>query len=134
RPGRIYGIEKNPSSFHYLKENIRLNRVQEKVTPILGDCREVNMGKVADRVLMGYLPGTDAFLPAAFGALKPGGGVIHYHDTFRESELWEKPLDILETRGFKAGYSLKKVTHKAVVKEYAPKVYHAVVDAEFVKA
>ncbi len=132
-PGRIYAIEKNPDSFRYLKENIMLNRVHDRVTPIFGDCREVNMGKVADRVIMGYLPGTDSFLPAAFRMLRAGGGVIHYHDNFRESELWEKPLGILESCGFRAGYSLRRVTHKAVVKEYAPKVFHAVVDAEFVK-
>ena len=133
RPERVYAIEKNPESFRYLKENIRLNRVQDKVTPILGDCREIRMGNVADRVMMGYLPDTSEYLPAAFEALKPGGGVIHYHDNYRESELWEKPLDVLERAGFRAGYSLKKVTHKAVVKEYAPRVYHVVVDAGFVK-
>jgi tRNA wybutosine-synthesizing protein 2 len=131
RPGQVYAIEKNPAAFNYLKENTRLNRVQDRVTPILGDCREVRTGDLADRVIMGYLPGTYQYLPAAFGALKPGGGIIHYHDTFAESELWEKPLDILETQAFRAGYALKAVRHRAVVKEYAPGVCHAVVDVEF---
>ncbi len=130
----VYSVEKNPASFRYLSENIRLNRVQTKVKPILGDCRDVRLGSIADRIMMGYLPKTYQFLPAAFAALKPHGGIIHYHDNFHESELWEKPQDILETRAFKAGYTLKRITHKAVVKEHSPRVYHVVIDAEFVKA
>jgi tRNA wybutosine-synthesizing protein 2 len=131
RPGQIYAIEKNPAAFRYLGENIRLNRVQDRVRPILGDCRGVQMGGVADRVIMGYLPRTYRYLPAAFKALKPRGGVIHYHDTFAGSELWEKPLEILEGQAFRAGYSLNAIKHRAVVKEYAPGVSHVVVDAEF---
>jgi tRNA wybutosine-synthesizing protein 2 len=131
RPRRIYAIEKNPAAFRYLRENIRLNRVQDRITPILGDCREVLMGNVADRVLMGYLPGTYQYLPAAFEALRPQGGTIHYHDTFAESELWDKPIGNLEAQAFRQGYALRKVSHKAVVKEYAPGVLHAVIDAEF---
>jgi tRNA wybutosine-synthesizing protein 2 len=133
-PGHVYSIEKNPSSFQYLKENIRLNGVQAVVTPILGDCRKVKLGSIADRVIMGYLPETRHYLPFAFGSLKPGGGTIHYHDNFHESELWEKPIRILETNGFRAGYELKRISRMAKVKEYSPMVYHAVLDAEFVKA
>jgi tRNA wybutosine-synthesizing protein 2 len=131
KPRKVYAIEKNPISFKYLNENIRLNRVQEKITPILGDCRKVKMGDIADRVIMGYLPKTYTFLPAAFEALKPQGGVIHYHDTFSEKELWDKSKEILEAQAFRAGYSLKSITHKSIVKEYAPRVYHVVIDAEF---
>lgn len=131
KPKKVFSIEKNPVSFHYLKENIRLNRVQDSITPILGDCRKVRMGNVADRVIMGYLPRTYLYLPAAFAALKPKGGIIHYHDTFTEKELWERPIEILEAHAFRAGYSLKAITHKSIVKEYAPRVYHVVIDAEF---
>lgn len=131
-PGQIYAVEKNPLAFRYLKENIRLNRVQGRVTPIKGDCREVRIDGAADRVIMGYLPRTYRYLPAAFRALKPRGGTIHYHDTFAENELWEKPIDLLEAKASRAGYALKAVSRKAVVKEYAPGVYHVVVDAGFV--
>jgi tRNA wybutosine-synthesizing protein 2 len=134
RPGKVYSIEKNPVSFGYLKENVRLNRVQETVTPVLGDCMEVNLGKVADRVIMGYLPRTHAFLATAFSFLKPSGGTIHYHDTFRKDELWDKPLRLLESRGLTSGYSMKSASRKSVVKEYAPGVRHIVIDAEFVMA
>ncbi len=131
KPKQIYAIEKNPAAFRYLRENIRLNRVHDRVTPILGDCREVRTGSVADRALMGYLPKTYRYLPSAFEALKPQGGIIHYHDTFAENELFERPLEILESQAFRAGYVFKAIKHKAVVKEYAPGVCHVVIDAEF---
>jgi tRNA wybutosine-synthesizing protein 2 len=133
RPRHVYAIEKNPQAFHYLRENITLNRVQHRVRPILGDCREVRLGGAADRVIMGYLPKTREFLPAAFSALKPSGGVIHYHDTFREGELWEKPIENLESAAFRAGFALERVLHKANVKDYAPGVFHIVIDAQFRK-
>jgi tRNA wybutosine-synthesizing protein 2 len=131
KPARIYCIEKNPASFSYLKQNIRLNKVQGRVTPIMGDCRQVPVGPIADRVLMGYLPKTYEFLPAAFSSLKSLGGVIHYHDTYRESELWDLPIQNLEAAAYRTGFTLKTVKRKAIVKEFAPRVYHVVIDAEF---
>jgi len=128
---RIYSIELNPTAFRFLNENIHLNKSRARITPILGDCRKVLMGDVADRVVMGYLPKTYEYLPVAFEALKPEGGIIHYHDTFHKDELWEKPIDLLDTRGFRAGYILRKIHHKAIVKEFSPNVFHVVVDAEF---
>lgn len=130
KPKKIHAIELNTEAVKYLRENIKLNHVGN-VEVIQGDCRSVELGKVADRVLMGYLPKTYEFLPAAFGFLKPEGGILHYHDTFRKEELWDKPLEILRKAAGEAGYELKSVTHEAVVKQYAPGVEHVVIDAEF---
>ena len=126
---RIYAIELNPASFRYLKENIRLNKVQEKVEPILGDCRKVKLPEKADRIVMGYLPRTHEYLPAAFRLLKPNG-IIHYHDIFRRDELWEKSEAILRERSEKAGFYPIRM-EKRVVKQFSPGIFHVVIDAEF---
>jgi len=128
---KIYSIEKNKTAFSYLKENIRLNRL-ENIVPVYGDFRKVKLPEKADRIVMGYLPNTCKFLPAAFGFLK-NTGVIHYHDIFSKNELWEKPLEILEKTAKENGFKLEKVLEKKIVKDYAPNVYHVVVDAEFRK-
>jgi tRNA wybutosine-synthesizing protein 2 len=132
-PLKIYSIDKNPIAIKYLKENVKLNKIQHKIIPILGDCKIVvkKLGKIADRVIMGYLPKTFKFLPYAFEVLKKEGGMIHYHDIFKEEDLWDKPIKILEDAARKNGYILEKVLHKRIVKSYAPKVYHIVVDAKF---
>jgi len=80
---------------------------------------------------MGYLPGTESFLPAAFGFLKPEGGTIHYHNTYRKKELWDQPVKELEKAAKDAGYKLDKITHKAVVKHFSPGMEHVVIDAHF---
>ncbi len=133
KPAKVFAIDKNPVAIEYLKENIRLNKIGDRMVPMLGDCREVRFGDIGDRIVMGFLPKTYEFLPAAFEALKPEGGVIHYHDIFAKEELWEKPVHILETSGFKHGYVLERITYKNIVKEYAPNVFHVVLDAEFSK-
>lgn len=132
KPRKIYAIDINPVAIDFLKENIKLNLVS-CVETVLGDCRTVSLPEGADRVIMGYLPGTYRFLPAAFGFLKDSG-VIHYHDTFGENELWEKPMKILEEQAQKAGYWLDKISYKAVVKQFAPRVYHVVLDCKFRRA
>lgn len=134
KPKKIYAIDINPLAVDFLKENIKLNLVS-CIETILGDCRTVSekLNNVADRVIMGYLPRTYEFLPVAFGFLKDSG-VIHYHDTFRENELWEKPRKILEEHARKEGYWLDRISYKAVVKQFAPRVCHVVIDAKFRKS
>jgi len=130
---KIYSIELNRDSFRFLKENIRLNNAQARIIPIQGDCRKVRIPEKADRILMGYLPGTDKFLPAAFRLLKPRG-MIHYHDVFKKAELWEKPESVLKEHGEKAGFRLERIHNTRVVKTFSPGVYHIAIDAEFRKA
>ncbi len=131
KPKRIYAIDINPVSVHYLKENIRLNHVENIVIPILSDCRKVRLGSIADRVIMGYLPNTHEYLPFAFQSLKKEGGIIHYHDLASKGEAWDDIISKLEIVGYKHGYELKRITHKRVVKEYAPNIFHVVIDAKF---
>lgn len=127
----IVAIEKNPDSFGLLKENITLNRVSN-ITAILEDCRKISSMKefrgAADRIIMGYLPGTGKFLPHAFGFLG-NKGIIHYHDTFKENELWAKPVGIIKSNARKKGFSVKIIA-KRTVKSYAPRVWHVVIDFE----
>ena len=129
---RIFAIDTNPDSIHYLLENTRLNRVEKNISVIESDCRKVSMKNIADRVIMGYLPGTEKFLPAAFRFLKDSG-TIHYHNVYHESDIWDKPLEELECGAKKAGYRMLKISHRGKVKQFSPGKQHVVVDAEFSK-
>jgi len=127
---KVYSIEKNPVAFRYLKQNITLNNIKN-IVPVRGDCRKIRIKDKADRVLMGYFPGTQKFLPAAFKLLKPHG-VIHYHNIYNEQSMRTKPIDELEAAAKKAGYRLVGFAQH-VVKSYAPHVWHVVIDAEVAK-
>ena len=134
-PALVYAIEINPISIKYLRENLKLNKIESKVKVIQGDCRieAPKLGHVADRVIMGYFPNTIEYLPYALNALKESGGVIHYHDVFYKGDLFEKPLELLKNVAEKNGYLLKSALYKGIVKSYAPKRYHIVVDGYYVR-
>ena len=78
KPQKIYSIEWNPTSFKYLQENVKLNKLQNIVQPIFGDCKEeilklVKNGVKADRIIMGLLPEPVDAIPMALQATKPEG-------------------------------------------------------------
>ncbi|MGC9059967.1 MAG: class I SAM-dependent methyltransferase [Thermoplasmata archaeon] len=120
---KIYACEKNPEAFEYLCENIRLNKVSGKVIPLLGDCREVAPENVADRVIMGYLKETHSFLPKARRCLKEGKGIIHYHDVARAEKFPDEMIERVREH-----LPAFEITGERVVKSYAPKMVHGVLD------
>jgi tRNA wybutosine-synthesizing protein 2 len=121
---KVIACEKNPDSFHYLKENIRLNEVDHIVEPVLGDNRELNC-KDADRIIMGYVQKTSQFLEKAASMIRPGG-IIHYHDTFYVNE-YEERLDTIFKNVF--GTNGYEILSAKEVKSFAPSVSHYVADA-----
>lgn len=121
---RVTAIEKNPDAAALLRENVELNGL-DNVTVIEGDCREVQAA--GDRVVMGYFPGTEAYLPAAFGFLHRTG-TIHYHNRYAQQDLWRKPLGELQATGVACGFQIE-VLDKRVVKSLSPSKVHVVVDA-----
>lgn len=128
KPEKITSIEINPESFAYLKENIRLNRVEDVIIPILGDCSQAAPEGEADRVIMGYVGTTHHYLGQAIKALKENGGILHYHETVPENLAMTRP----EERVKKAAELLGKkveVLETRKIKKYSPGVLHVVVDA-----
>jgi tRNA wybutosine-synthesizing protein 2 len=124
---KIYAIEINPKSYEYLLENIRLNKVGNKIVPILGDSavEAVKLGKIADRIIMGLLPSCKEYLKYAFKLVK-SNGIIHYHGIAKNNEdkkLFEDVKEVFEKEGRKV-----KLIKKTKVKSYAPRVYHWVLD------
>ncbi len=127
RPGEVYAIELNPVAYRYLRENVRLNRVGHVVRPVLGDCARVAPRGVADRVVIGMLHVTHEYLPLALRVLKPGGGVIHYHESVPSKLRFERPVKrILEAASGRG----VEILGERVVKRYAPGVDHIVIDAK----
>ncbi len=122
---KIYTIEKNKTAYKYLKENITLNKIKN-IIPILADNRKVKLENVADRIIMGYFPNTSRFLPAALKIAKKKC-IIHFHNSYRESELREKPLQDLKVLGD------FRILDKKIVKSIGPRRYHVVIDVEINK-
>jgi tRNA wybutosine-synthesizing protein 2 len=113
----IVAIEKNPVSFKYLQENIRANYISN-ITPILGDCRTIKDLPKADRIIMGYLPNTMKFLPAALKISKKGTE-IHFHDISSDTKKLKKAI---------SRHKNLKIINVREVKEYSPSKKHYVLD------
>jgi len=117
---RIISIDKNRNAIKFLKENIKLNKIKN-IDPILGDNMKIKIINV-DRILMGYFPKTERFLPHALKMTKKGT-IIHFHNTYRKNELWKKPI-----HDIKKACENCKILSKRKVKSTAPNVYHVVID------
>ncbi|MEM2990913.1 MAG: class I SAM-dependent methyltransferase family protein [Halobacteria archaeon] len=127
KPKKIYAIELNPVAFHYLKQNIALNKVEEIVEPLLGDCSKVTPKNIADRVIMGYVHETHAYLKPAIEALKPSG-FLHYHEAVPEALLETRPRERIRQAAEALGKKAEIIEQRRI-KKYSPGVWHVAVDA-----
>ena len=128
-PARVHATEIDPEAHAWLRSNVARNGVEEVVEPILGDCRRVAPRGVADRVVMGYVGGTEGFLDVAMEVLTPGGGVVHLHEKYGIEAVPEGPFAAVEGAAREAGREARLLSWREV-KSYAPAVVHAVVDVE----
>ncbi len=127
---KIYSIDKNPAAFNYMRENTRINKVGDRVVPILGDARDVVktslMGK-ADRVLMPLPELAREFFDIALLALKPEGGVVHFYDFGNAPELFGPSLEFVRAAAATKGKKVELLGSRAI-RSYATRVYHIVLD------
>lgn len=97
---RVYSIDVNPMVFDYIRENVLLNRVLNRVIPLKGDAKTViaeRLRNTADRVLMPLPEKAYQYLDYAVTTLKPNGGWIHYYD-FEHARKDEDPIKKVKTK------------------------------------
>ncbi len=89
---KVYAVDINPKAIEFLKVNIRVNRVENRVHPVLGDARQVVANKlsgVANRVIMNLPETALEYVPVACQSLKLSGGIIHFYAFIREPDSIE---------------------------------------------
>ncbi len=128
--GKVYGIEINEKAFGYFEENVRINKVQEKVIPVLGDVKEKcrDLRGSCDRVIMPLPEGAYQYLPEAIRCLKPEGGTIHFYCWVPEGKF-DKAGDIVRKAAEKAGKSAEIINIRKVL-PYKPRTHKVCVDAK----
>ena len=129
KPSKVYAIELNPDAVRYMKENVRINGVQEKVEPILGDVKTLARryyGK-CDRVVMPLPKEGYRFLGEAFSCLKPKGGVIHFYSYAHEDDLYSEAEGIVKKAAQKSGRKIR-IMGKRKVLPYGPRVFKICLD------
>jgi len=124
---KIYAIDINPEAFNYMKKNIELNKVEKRVSPVLGDVKEVLKERKikADRIIMN-LPGTAyLFLDSAFDSIKDGG-IIHYYEFASD---YNEAIKRLEDAAIPRKV---EILNKRKVKSKSPGIWHIAVDAKVI--
>jgi tRNA (guanine37-N1)-methyltransferase len=104
RAAKVFSIDLNPVAIQFTKRNIMLNRVYNKVIPLLGDSKKIinsQLQGVADRVLMPLPEKALEYLPSAVSALKKPGGWIHYYG-FDHAAKTESPCEKVKLKVAKA--------------------------------
>lgn len=123
---KVYAIEINPVSFHYLLENIKLNKIKN-IIPINDDCSQaVKRLKKADRVIMGFLPSPQKYLGAAFKISKKGT-VIHYHYLIERNDKQALNVFVRKINMIKKAKKIK-ILRAIRVKSFSPRFEHYVLD------
>jgi len=121
KPKKIFAIDINPIAIEYLKKNIKLNKVENIIFPILGDCRVVAPRNIATRVIAGTLFDSESFIKTAVDAIYKRG-TIHYHFLSDKKNPSTQFIDIFNEYSTVIDVKIFKV------KSYAPKVMHYVAD------
>ena len=116
----VYSIDINPQAFGYLKENLLLNHVADRVLPNLGDAREVvakSFQGIADRVIMNLPSEAVNFIDVALLALQRRGGVIHYYSFASRKDTIENVIESIRKVIEGNGRTLQSVDFAKVLKE-----------------
>jgi len=130
KAARVYSIDKNPVAFNYVRENVHLNKVGDRVLPILGDAREVikkNLAGRADRVLMPLPELGREFFDVAMLALNPKGGMIHFYDFGEAPDIFGPSLEFARGAAIARGRNVE-LLDKRIIRSYAPRCCHIVLD------
>jgi tRNA (guanine37-N1)-methyltransferase len=132
---KVCAVDINPEAFELLKKNILLNRVQDRVIPILGEARQVvhdSLSGVADRVIMNLPESAAEYIDTACEALKLSGGVVHFYGFLRKPDS----LDAMKLRFSeaveKAGRKVEQFLCAKTVRETAPYEWQVVLDAKVI--
>jgi tRNA (guanine37-N1)-methyltransferase len=130
---KVYAVDLNPDAVELLKVNVKINKVEEQVFPILADAREIAQTQLkgaADRVIMNLPETAIEFVDAACNAIKPTGGVVHFYGFVRQpdtiDELKQRFSQLVEKHGRRVDAFLVARS----IRETAPFEAQVVLDAK----
>jgi tRNA (guanine37-N1)-methyltransferase len=132
---KVYAVDINPDAVELLKTNVRVNRVDGRVFPILGDARELAATKLsgtADRIIMNLPETAIDFVDAACQAVKPQGGIIHFYGFVRQPDSAENLKHRFTQAVELNGRKVREFPFVRNVRETAPFESQIVLDAKIV--
>lgn len=104
---KIVSVELSRECSKYALENVKRNKLQDKIKIVQGNVRKVlpKMNEKFDRIVMTRPNLTDPFLDVAFKRIRKGG-IIHYYGFYSEDEV-HKLRELIESESENAGRKIK---------------------------
>jgi tRNA (guanine37-N1)-methyltransferase len=133
---RVYAIDLNPDAIELLKLNVKANRVEKQVLPILGDAREIvktTLKGTCDRVIMNLPETAIDFVDVACDAIKQEGGVVHFYGFIRSPESIDNLKQRFTELVKKNHRKIEKVLNAKSIRETAPFESQVVLDVRISK-
>ena len=130
---KVYAVDLNPDAVELLKVNVRVNRVEDHVFPLLADAREISQIKLkgaADRVIMNLPETAIDFVDAACNAINPEGGIVHFYGFVRAPDTIENLKQRFIELVKKNGRKVEAFTYARSIRETAPFESQVVLDAQ----
>jgi tRNA (guanine37-N1)-methyltransferase len=132
---KVYAVDLNPGAVELLRSNVRVNKVENHVLPILADAREIAAAQLkgtADRVIMNLPETAINFVDAACNAIKPQGGVAHFYGFVRSPDTIENLKQYFSEIVEKNGRKVEVFLYSKSIRETAPFESQVVLDAKIV--
>ncbi len=123
----VVAVDKNPGAVKLLRENIRLNRL-DNVTAVEDDARHAagNLKHSADHVIMNLPQSAREFLDCGILAAK-NGGVVHFYDITHEDDLYGTSWGLIQEAAARTGRKVE-CTGRRIVRSYAPYQYNVCIE------
>lgn len=123
----VYGIEVNPVAHKYALENVKKNKLEQKIKLFLGDVRKIlpKIKKKFNRILMPLPKGGEGFLDLTLKHIKHKG-TVHFYGFEHEDEIY-KAEEKIKAACERTGKQFKILK---IVKcgQYSPRFYRVCVD------
>lgn len=129
RGASAVGVDLNPAAIDFLEENAARNGVEDRVTGLNADVREIAYTDWADRLVMNLPHNADTFLDTAV-RLAGDECVIHYYDIQHEDDPFGPGERAI--RGAASGYTVSIET-RHTVRSYAPHELNVCLDARLTR-
>jgi tRNA (guanine37-N1)-methyltransferase len=132
---KVYAVDLNPDAVELLSVNVRINKVEGNVFPILADAREIARTKLkatADRVIMNLPETAINFVDAACETIKPEGGVVHFYGFVRAPNSIENLKQRFSGLVEKKGLRVESYLYSKKIRETAPFESQVVLDAKII--
>jgi tRNA (guanine37-N1)-methyltransferase len=130
---KVCAVDINPEAVDLLKFNVRVNRVENRVFPILGDAKQIAAEKlhaIADRAIMNLPETAIEFVDAACQAIKPEGGMIHFYAFVRQPDTIENLKQRFGQAVRVAGRKVEAFHYAKNIRETAPYESQVVLDVK----